>query len=165
VLPFSRRRVCQASTAAPSGALELCRLLDRDAQTDPAAGIDRDSLELSGEQIRLSGLGAPEGRQLCQRGVCGFCSQVIVIVVEAGLDASAAKLDLSIVRRVLSILWFTVPHHRRLPPGPSAAPGNVAAAVDRESSARGVANQGRQRGSGAVAIPHHRRGYAEDIIT
>jgi len=38
------------------------------ASAEAARVIDSDSLELAGEDIRLLGIDAPEGRQLCQRG-------------------------------------------------------------------------------------------------
>jgi endonuclease YncB( thermonuclease family) len=37
------------------------------AAAQTARAIDGDSLEVAGEQIRLIGIDAPEGRQLCQR--------------------------------------------------------------------------------------------------
>jgi endonuclease YncB( thermonuclease family) len=37
------------------------------AHAEPAHVIDGDSLEVAGEDIRLIGIDAPEGRQLCQR--------------------------------------------------------------------------------------------------
>jgi endonuclease YncB( thermonuclease family) len=47
--------------------LALLLLVTSPALAQPARVIDGDTLEVAGENIRLIGMDAPEGRQLCQR--------------------------------------------------------------------------------------------------
>jgi endonuclease YncB( thermonuclease family) len=66
------------------------------ASAETARVIDGDSLEVAGEDIRLIGIDAPEGRQLCQRdGLEWAC----------GDDATAALRELVAGAEVRCHVW------------------------------------------------------------
>jgi endonuclease YncB( thermonuclease family) len=66
--------------------------------TGPARVLDGDSLALAGEQIRLFGIDAPEGRQACRDGAgrryaCGRVAARALAAATAGRTVACTRLE------------------------------------------------------------------------
>jgi endonuclease YncB( thermonuclease family) len=79
------------------------------AATASARVIDGDSLELAGEDIRLIGIDAPEGRQVCQRdGLewrCGDDATAALGTLVAGAEVRCDVLGHDRWRRALALCF------------------------------------------------------------
>ena len=63
----------------------------------PATAIDGDTLDMTGERIRLSGIDAPEARQSCQRNDepwdCGKEAHALLASLVAGQSIECEQRD------------------------------------------------------------------------
>jgi endonuclease YncB( thermonuclease family) len=120
-------------------ALLVLALLTAPASAQTARVVDGDSLEVAGQKIRLIGIDAPEGRQLCQRDGrewrCGDDATAALGALVAGHEircdvlghdrwqrglavcfAGALELNREMVRQGWALAWYP---DRGAIPGPS----------------------------------------------